>query len=348
LTGRHGRGGRAGRDGGQIIVLFALIATVIILSVGLVIDGGFALAQRRTAQNGADFAALAGARVLALGMTGTAITDGGVRSAVDGAGAANGGLAVTYGNPGGARYVDATGTSIAFVGGGSIPAGAIGVSVTASRSWTPFFLGLAGISGWSASATATALARPGPRTGLLPISISETRLSQLTLCPAGQSAKDCGAKPLTPIGDRPSGGKGWLIFGCFPDGGQDVTAAGACSDSTSNMQRFIGPPPNSLGCCTAVPPGGVIRIGSFPGNEASLDLSYYVDKAIIVILPVYDDAHGTGSSGYYDVIGWAGFELTHAIGARSIHGVWRIPFFTGPTNSPPGLPGDKYHLELVR
>ena len=53
------------RERGQMIVLFALMSTVILLSVGLVIDGGNALAQRRTAQNASDFAALAGARIVA-------------------------------------------------------------------------------------------------------------------------------------------------------------------------------------------------------------------------------------------------------------------------------------------
>ena len=50
---------------GQMIVLFAGALTVIILIVGLVIDGGNALAQRRGVQNGSDFAAMAGARIVA-------------------------------------------------------------------------------------------------------------------------------------------------------------------------------------------------------------------------------------------------------------------------------------------
>ncbi len=50
---------------GQMIALFAIASTAIILVIGLVIDGGFALAQRRGSQNASDFAALAGARVVA-------------------------------------------------------------------------------------------------------------------------------------------------------------------------------------------------------------------------------------------------------------------------------------------
>lgn len=49
---------------GQMIMLAALLATAFLGFVGLVIDTGFAYAQRRQAQNGADNAALAAARVL--------------------------------------------------------------------------------------------------------------------------------------------------------------------------------------------------------------------------------------------------------------------------------------------
>jgi Flp pilus assembly protein TadG len=49
------------RDRGQILVLFALGLVAIIAMVGLVLDGGDTFAQRRGQQNGADFAALAGA-----------------------------------------------------------------------------------------------------------------------------------------------------------------------------------------------------------------------------------------------------------------------------------------------
>ena len=56
---------RSHGERGQMIVLFVLASTVILLAVGLVIDGANALAQRRESQNASDFAALAGARVVA-------------------------------------------------------------------------------------------------------------------------------------------------------------------------------------------------------------------------------------------------------------------------------------------
>ena len=48
-------------ESGQVIVIFALALVVIVAMVGLVLDGGSTFAQRRTQQNAADLAALAGA-----------------------------------------------------------------------------------------------------------------------------------------------------------------------------------------------------------------------------------------------------------------------------------------------
>ena len=52
---------RRSRTRGQVVVLFALAAFVLIAMVGLVLDGGAAYGQRRAEQNAADLAALAGA-----------------------------------------------------------------------------------------------------------------------------------------------------------------------------------------------------------------------------------------------------------------------------------------------
>jgi len=60
------------RPNGQILVLFALALLTIVAGVGLVIDGGFAFAQRRGEQNAADLAAFAGANALLNGQDATA------------------------------------------------------------------------------------------------------------------------------------------------------------------------------------------------------------------------------------------------------------------------------------
>ena len=57
---------------GQILVIFVLALVAIIGGVGLVIDGGFAFAQRRAEQNAADLGAFAGANALLNGANATA------------------------------------------------------------------------------------------------------------------------------------------------------------------------------------------------------------------------------------------------------------------------------------
>ena len=57
------------QERGQILMLAALLITALLIFIGLIVDTGFAYAQRRQAQNGADEAALAAARVLFEGGT---------------------------------------------------------------------------------------------------------------------------------------------------------------------------------------------------------------------------------------------------------------------------------------
>ncbi len=149
------------RERGQILVLVALAMVVLIAMVGLVIDGGMAWEKRREAQNAADMAALAGTRVVAQSVGGAARTNQDVYNAISAIATANNGATVPgLGTATGALYVDSKGAPISgsYVtnAASAIPATARGVKVPTSRSWTPFFLGLVGISNWSASADATA------------------------------------------------------------------------------------------------------------------------------------------------------------------------------------------------
>ena len=147
----------SGKPRGQMIVLFALMLTVLVLGVGLVVDGGNALMQRRASQNAADFGALAGARIVAFKVSGDTVngTDANVQAAITKAVTANGAAAPTYGAPNGPRYVDSSGALLGYVGSG-MPATASGVKVGSDRSWKPYFLGIVGMNSWTASADAVA------------------------------------------------------------------------------------------------------------------------------------------------------------------------------------------------
>ena len=351
----HPRRGR-----GQMVVVFALFSTVLVLAIGLVIDGGNALVQRRGSQNASDFASLAGSRIVAERIGGDTLngTDANVVASINTAIQINGGRALTFGAPNGPRYVDSNGALLVYVGGGTIPTGAAGVTVTSDRAWRPFFLGIIGMGDWTATATATAKGgfcsdcAPAPGS-LFPVGISLAFFQTYPFCSGDVgSSPACTPQHLTPGNLNVPGGFGWLKFGCTGYGlGQDPPQnAGGCQNNIPFLQVEIGPPSHSYGCCTAISTPGLDQIGSLPGNKVSADCSYYIAHEVVVTVPIWDTAGGTGSNAYYHVVGSAGFQLTGCSGGKNIEGVWRKLFFTGPTSTTPsGPPGtEQLGTQLVR
>ncbi len=348
----------ARRGRGQVLVLFALALTVLLLGVGLVIDGGYALAQRRVAQNAADFAALAGARVVAEWINGdtTDGTDANVAAAITASIAATGGTPVAFGAVGSPRYVAGDGTLGGYVGAGTIPAGSVGVSVGTSRSWRPFFVGIIGITRWTASATATALggyAAGGPPGPVFPAGIAEAFFVGRQPCAGPLStnpASPCYPQRLSTGSVNVPGGFGWLKFGCAGYGlGQSAPAnAGGCQTSATFLQTEIDAA-QSYGCCTAVRlPGSPDEIGSLPGNKASADCSTLVQSGRTVTVAVWDTAGGQGANAWYHIVGFTGFQITACDGGADLQGVWRQPFWLGPTTTSPGFAGAPLAAQLVR
>lgn len=368
-----------GKQRGQTLVLFALLMSLVLIpAVGLVVDGGYALAQQRASQNASDFAALAGARIVAEWVAGNTTdgTDGNVQSAISQSVAVNKGDALVFGAPSGPRYVNSAGQfacvngsdqpqtcnpgnqASSYVGSGTIPAGAAGVMVGSTRTWDPFFIG-ALVGTWKASSTATAkggYAAAGPGTGVFPAGIAEAFFNGRQPCggPATTNVSGPGAcdpQHMTPGVLNVPGGFGWLKFGCSGYGlGQDPPAnTGGCSNSKPFLQTEIGPPSNSFGCCTQVGlPGSNDWIGNLPGNKVSADCSYYIDNKITVTIPVWDNAYGNGQNAYYHIVGFTGFQITACDGGKDIEGVWRQPFWLGPTTTTPGFAGAPLAVQLVR
>ncbi len=325
---------------GQILVVFVISLFVLLLAAGLVIDAGYAFSQRRDAQNAADFAAIAGTRIVGEELTGNTAngTAQNVYQAVQSTLAANRAVLV------GAEYVDqsgnvagdvvALGTGAASNLPGSIPSGANGVVVNATISWRPFFLGIIGMNNWSASSSSTAIT-PGSSVGggVLPIGMQNTMYDSLTACPSG-NLNSCISQHLTSGGLNIPGGFGWLKFGCDGYGLGQVAPAdsGGCGNSQPFLQSEVGPPPNSYGCCTAVGlPGSQDLVGNGPGNKPA-DLSYYIENQIPVWVPIWDTAGGTGSNGYYHIVGFGAIVL---VGEDTQHGKW----LTGAAVSGVGCPG---------
>ncbi len=230
-------------EGGQALVLFTLALTALVLAAAVVVDGGFAFAQRRQAQNAADFAAMAGTRIVGVALTGRPAGQGtgtNVFNAIESTLTANGATRVS------AQYVDDAGVVLGDVtAGGAIPSGTFGVAVAARTDWKPFLLGVIGGSDWSASAPATALT-PGQSNGggVLPIGISETLYESLSSCEPS-NFDDC-VSGLTPGSLIEPGNFGWLSFGLQGNGGKcdwevslGMSADGGCQVSQPFLDSQI-------------------------------------------------------------------------------------------------------------
>jgi Flp pilus assembly protein TadG len=149
------RSSRSSRERGQILVIFVLALVAIIAGVGLVIDGGFAFAQRRAEQNAADLGAFAGANALLNSANATA--------AARAAAAANG---YNHGSGGVTVNVAVTSTTVK-------------VDITAPHA--NYFAGVVGQPTWDVSVTATALAGiPKNFTGVAPFILSQEIFDPVT------------------------------------------------------------------------------------------------------------------------------------------------------------------------
>lgn len=151
------------RESGQIVVLFALSLIAMLAMVGVTLDGGMLFVQRRTAQNAADSAALAGTRALQQASTASNST---IPFEICKYVVANN-FGVTPNAS--AYFVDATGAKITggdialptnctgTVSGTTILAGSSGVHVTVTFGpYNTSVVGLVGIRQLSATGAATA------------------------------------------------------------------------------------------------------------------------------------------------------------------------------------------------
>jgi len=157
---RHRAAARS-NERGQVLVLVAVGLAFMLGMVGLVIDGGYAFAQQRGSQNGADAVATAGALVIAENLPFRAAgqtppkTDADVAAAVNTAAANNSlGTVTVY-------YTDLAGNLLSppvRVGDNVLPDAAWGVATTATKSFNTFFSGLLGLESVTATTDATAVA----------------------------------------------------------------------------------------------------------------------------------------------------------------------------------------------
>lgn len=132
---------------GQTLVMAALLLVVLLLFLGLLIDGGYALAQRRVIQNAADAAALAGAYSLGQGASQATIW-----SIIND-------YAVVRNGAGSFGAVFLPGGQAITPGAGTPPEGTTGVRVIATKNYSTFLMGIVGHTTVRVDAVASARAQ---------------------------------------------------------------------------------------------------------------------------------------------------------------------------------------------
>ncbi len=168
---------------GQSLVIIAMVMVGIIALMGMAIDGGNALMERRRAQNAADAAALAGTRLLAKAIqlcdADPVGADLVIAKKINEYAEMNG-VADTNGVPGDeindnvvGEYVDKEGNVLGQVGDGRIPQGATGIAVHVNNPHRTYFMTVVGMD--RVDAPGDAVAMTGPivqlRGGILPIAV---------------------------------------------------------------------------------------------------------------------------------------------------------------------------------
>ena len=281
---------------GQILVIVAGGAITLLLLMGLVLDGGIALFNRRDAQNTSDVMALAGTKFVAdvhQGKTHVDLTAWAAltRSAAANDCVANGPIPCTWQ----AWFVSGSITGpVDMVGGpitnvSTVPATALGVRVGVRRQPSTFVVGLAGIYRWDVNSQATAVAEvpnQAPAGQLLPIALKDDGT-------AGQSYQPGQVVDLTDGKDNP-GGFGYISWTGSND--PNALATSLCTPNNPSFslpQTFAGDPGKS----------------NSSGVRACLD-SWITPPGQTVLIPIYDIVIGPGNNAQYRIVAVAQFVLT--------------------------------------
>ena len=165
------------QDRGQILVVFAIMATAMLAVIGLLYSFGVILSQRRALQSAADAASLAGAWQVLQELASDNRSDANVLSIIDTYASRNGVSAANVA----ALYVDSAGTQLTAVGaGGQFPVTARGVRVSVNGTVSTILPGFLNVFSVLVRDSATATSRPTvpPATEpIIPIAISVSAYS---------------------------------------------------------------------------------------------------------------------------------------------------------------------------
>lgn len=360
------------RRHGQSLVIFALMLVAAMGMVGLIVDGGNAYSQQRGTQNGADSAATSGATAIAHAIMGAATgtttsdaqLDANVLAAMNAAAQDNAIKPFDLGTSGNsvAYYTDVAGNPILVggnpvqVGSGAVPActsgciggRAVGVQAFGQRAFNTYVSGVIGVTGFTATAQATAVAGYEPPTGcsatqgcaLLPVTFA---VQQATCDSSGNAVYD-GAwgfpvTAYTPVTEsilslckKGDGAFGFIDFGCAPNLAQQISSP---CNLNINLPTWLQSQPgntnaveNALnayaGCTVGLYEGQplapctrtdqVVQIPFFDAichSKTQPDPSVALDKSTFPWRCV-GDSPGGGNYTWYHIPYFLGFILDHA------------------------------------
>ncbi|MCS6887840.1 MAG: pilus assembly protein TadG-related protein [Chloroflexus sp.] len=291
------------REAGQSVVVFALALVAILALAGLAVDGSFAFEHLRRASTAADAVALAGTRGLLLArqanQNGTA-----VHSAIANAIAAQNLTGITN-LTWTANYTRRDGTVISpVVAGAAIPSEARGIQVTIAYRFATFFIPVLGFESLPADARATAAYGPigaPPGGDLIPLAVSrqaaEAMQNQggnvIIFGPQSGSFKDLpgafGSVDLVPNGNPANGNSN----DCYSSTPRDSQTYFWCQGTRHQV---------NIGDRLPVNTGAL-------GNALTDEVEYRARTRPVGLVPVFDQAQGTGNNISYRVIGFVTVEL---------------------------------------
>lgn len=276
---------------GQILILFAGGLTLLVLLMGLVVDVGNAFVNRRDAQNDADFAAMAGGKIIKeFWVSNPALRSPDVYAAIDARMIAND-CVTGVGTPcsWSAEYIDETkapSSPVSSTASSPIPPDTIGVVVHVSRQPSTYFLGIIGQSSWQVPADATAITYTPPEA--VPATLLPIATNPPTPFASGASYVLTDNAPYGP------GAFGWLSW--YGPVDSVTLAASLCN------------PDNPEIVFPELIPGAP---GAHNSSDVRFCLDHWIEHGTEVLIPVFDYCSPcNGSGAEFHVTGLAAFVLT--------------------------------------
>lgn len=275
-------------ESGQILVMVAGGMIVLLLIAGLVIDTGVGFRERRSNQNVADLASMAGTKVVADhyldgGRTGSEVYTAALASVGNNGCAAADGCtwSAEYVRPGAGPGVEIDLGSVASAG--PIPAGAQGIRVNTASDPETFFMKVVGISSTHVATEATAMTsgilNEAPAGILLPIGMFDSEF-------------EYGTEYELTEGDEGPGNFGFLTW-------RGAVDAGTLADSMCRPDNDAMTFPVWIEGST----------GNMNKREVRDCLDGYIGQTVLI--PIWSQTNDAGGSHLnYEVITLAAFTLT--------------------------------------